>query len=94
MEKQKVFINSVQKEFANERERLYLYLQTDALLSSFFEPVMFEKLPAKSQTPNKVYLSEVAQSQVYLLLLGIEYGYEDKNSISPTELEYEHAKKL
>ena len=92
MQKLKVFISSVQKEFAKERERLFQYLQTDALLSGFFEPVLFEKLPASSQAPNKVYLNEVAQSQVYLVLLGTQYGYEDTNGISPTELEYEHSK--
>ena len=46
MSKFRVFISSVQKEFAAERKALYEYLKTDALLSSFFEPILFEKFPA------------------------------------------------
>ncbi len=92
MQKLKIFISSVQREFAEERKQLLLHFKTDALLSQFFEPVLFEELPARCQAPNKVYLKEVEQSQVYLLLVGKDYGYEDANGISPTELEYEHAK--
>ncbi len=67
----KIFISSVQKEFAKEREALYQHFKTDALLSGFFEPVLFEHLPAASQTPNKVYKTELAQSQIYLGLFGM-----------------------
>ena len=90
----KIFISSVQNEFAKERNALYAHFCTDALLSSFFEPVMFEKLPAAVQAPNRVYISEVEQSQFYLILVGQQYGYEDENGISPTEHEYNHARRL
>ncbi len=89
----KIFISSVQKEFASERLRIYDWIQTDALLSQYFVPILFEKLPAAAQRPNEVYLDEVRGSQIYLVLLGQEYGYEDENGVSPTELEYECAKK-
>jgi hypothetical protein len=46
MTKLRVFISSVQPEFAGERQMLYDYLSTDALLGRFFEPFIFEKLPA------------------------------------------------
>jgi len=94
MQKSKVFISSVQKEFTEEREVLYQHFLNNALLKDFFEPVMFEKLPAASTAPDKVYLAEVGNSQLYLMLLGAEYGYEDKNGLSPTELEYRHAQSL
>ena len=87
----KVFISSAQAEFAVEREELYQYLKKDLLLKSFFEPVIFEKLPAASRTPDKVYLDEVDQSQIYIGLMGVEYGYEDFDGVSPTEREYDHA---
>lgn len=90
----KVFISSVQKEFTAEREALFLHFKTDALLSQFFEPILFEKLPAATQAPNKVYIEEVGQSQIYLGLLGTEYGYEDASGVSPTEQEYNHATQL
>lgn len=94
MKKLRIFISSVQSEFAREREALYMHFCTDALLSSFFEPVLFEKLPAAIQAPNKVYIGEVGQSQVYLILVGQQYGYEDENGVSPTEHEYNHAHML
>jgi len=94
MKKQKIFISSVQRELTAEREALYAHFITDALLSSFFEPVLFEKLPADTHAPNKVYLDEVADSSVYLLLIGIDYGYQDENGVSPTEQEYNHAAAL
>jgi ATP-dependent DNA helicase RecG len=90
----KVFISSVQKEFAAEREALFQHFKTDALLSSFFEPILFEKLPAASQAPNKVYIDEVGQSRIYPGLLGADYGYEDASGVSPTEHEYNHATAL
>lgn len=86
-----VFISSVQKEFAAEREALYTHFKTDALLSQFFKPILFEKLPAATATPDKVYINEVEQSHIYLGLLGVEYGFEDANGVSPTEHEYNHA---
>lgn len=94
MKKLKIFISSVQSEFTREREALYRHFCTDVLLSGFFEPVMFEKLPAAVLTPNKVFISQVEQSQVYLILVGEQYGYEDENGVSPTEHEYNHARKL
>jgi len=91
MVKIRVFISSVQKELIKERNALFDHFSTNALLNNFFEPVMFEKFPAASQTPEKVYLKEVEHSQLYLMLLGNEYGYEDGKGLSPTESEYNHA---
>ncbi len=39
MSKKKIFISSVQKEFATERQMLFNYLHSDALLGLFFEPL-------------------------------------------------------
>jgi len=88
----RIFISSVQKEFASERLRIFDWIQSDALLGQYFVPVLFEKLPAAAQRPSEVYLDEVRDSQIYLVILGQEYGYEDANGVSPTELEYECAK--
>ncbi|MHC1689824.1 MAG: Fic family protein [Bacteroidales bacterium] len=87
----KVFISSPQVEFAEERKEIDLFLKTDLLLKSFFEPIIFEKLPAASHSPNKVFLDEVKKSQIYIGLMGTEYGYEDANGVSPTEQEYDYA---
>lgn len=58
------------------------------MLHLFFEPILFEKLPATSVAPQASYLKEVAQAAVFIILIGRDYGFETANGISPTELEY------
>ena len=89
----KIFISSVQSEFAEERKELARYLRYDPLLCAFFEPFLFEEVPATTYSPGKIYISEVESSEIYIGLFGEAYGYEDDEGISPTEREYDHAKK-
>ncbi len=91
MKRIRVFISSVQLEFSEERQLLFDYLTTDALLGRFFEPFIFENLPAVNDSANSVYLNEVELCDLYLGLFGKEYGYEDSEGISPTEREFDHA---
>ena len=49
----RVFISSVQREFAEERQLLCKYLREDALLGKFFVPFIFEELPAANQCNDK-----------------------------------------
>ncbi len=93
MKKIKIFISSVQSEFAKERQMLADYLQADPLLGKFFEPFLFEQLPAYDASTKMIYLSEVEISNIYLGLLGERYGFEDSEGISPTEREFNHATK-
>ncbi|MBL0097068.1 MAG: DUF4062 domain-containing protein [Bacteroidetes bacterium] len=88
----RVFISSVQKEFAQERILLAKYFREDSLLNTFFEPFLFEEVAANSHPPQKVYLTEVKQSSIYIGILGCDYGTEDALGISPTEREYDEAK--
>jgi ATP-dependent DNA helicase RecG len=92
MKKYKIFISSVQKEFAAERAMLSKYIKTDALLKDYFEPFLFEEVPANTLSPQNVYLKEVSQADIYIGILGLDYGYEDTDGISPTEHEYNSAK--
>jgi len=92
MKKQKVFISSVQNEFVDERKLLNEYFRNDPLLQSFFEPFIFEEVPANTHSPGRVYLGEVKSSDIYIGLLGKNYGYEDEQGISPTEREYDKAR--
>ena len=91
MGKIRVFISSVQFEFVRERQMLFSYLMTDALLGLFFEPFIFENLPASEQSPARTYLDQVAKCDIYIGLFGKEYGLEDENDISPTEHEFNQA---
>lgn len=94
MIKKKIFISSVQTEFAEERKALHEYLCADPLLGKFFEPFLFELLPAIDQKADAVYLKEVEQSDIYIGLFGKDYGSENEYGVSPTELEFDHATKM
>lgn len=87
----KVFISSVQVEFAEERRRLFDYIQNDSLLGRFFIPFIFENEPASNTRAQAVYLNEVSECDIYLGLFGCRYGYEDMEGVSPTEREYDLA---
>ena len=87
----KVFISSVQREFAAERREVAEYIRRDAVMRRFFEPFLFEELPARDVSSDQAYLAEVADTDVYLGIFGTEYGYEDAEGISPTEREYDCA---
>lgn len=89
--KQRIFISSVQKEFAEERQALKAYLFGDALLSRFFDVFLFEDIPASDRRADAVYLEEVRRCDLYLVLLGNEYGAEDADGLSPTQREFDEA---
>jgi len=94
MKMKRIFISSVQKEFAAERAALRDYLQGDPLLRRFFDFFLFEEVPAADRRADKVYLDEVKRCDIYLGLFGDDYGYEDSNGISPTHHEFNHATQL
>lgn len=91
MPKEIIFISSVQKEFAAERKALAAYIREDELLKLFFEPYLFEEVAATGENPGAVYLKEVKSCDIYVGLLGADYGFEDREGISPTEREFEAA---
>ena len=66
----RVFISSVQKEFAAERAVLRNYLCGDALMRRFFEPFLFEDVPAADRRPDDVYRDEVEACDLYMGLFG------------------------
>ena len=70
------------------------YLRGDALMRRFFEPFLFEDVPAADRPADEMYLDEVRQCDLYLGLLGDDYGFEDEQGISPTEREFARATEL
>ncbi|MDD3112222.1 MAG: DUF4062 domain-containing protein, partial [Methanofollis liminatans] len=52
----RIFISSVQKEFAGERAALRDYLRGDALMRRFFEVFLFEDVPAADRRTDDLYL--------------------------------------
>ena len=87
----RLFISSVQSEFATQRKMLFEYIKGDPLLGLFFEPFIFENVTAQNESASTVFFKEVERSAIYLALLGVHYGYEDHEGISPTEREFDKA---
>ncbi len=91
----RIFISSVQNEFASQRRDLKAFLLGDAFLKRFVADVfLFEELPAQDQRADDLYLGEVEASDIYLGIFGDEYGHQDADGLSPTEHEYLHATKM
>lgn len=90
----KIFISGVQKELKAERRAVKDYITGEVLLSEYFDVFLFEDVSAKSKPAEFVYLGEVRDSDVYIGILGQEYGAVGKNKMSPTEEEYREAKNL
>ena len=92
--KQRLFISSVQREFAEERQALKAYILGDALLSRFFDVFLFEDIPARDRRADAVYIEEVRHCDLYLALLGDQYGWEDADGLSPMHREFNEATTL
>ena len=93
MPKKRIFISSVQKEFAEERKRLFAYLMDDPILSKFFVPFIFEDYPATGRSTSTVYLKEVEKSDIYLGIFLVTntasktrlgFPQRNRNTTSPT----------
>ena len=87
----RIFLSSVQKEFAAERAALRGYLRGDALMRRFFEVFLFEEVPAANRRADSVYLDEVDGCDLYIGLFGNDYGFEDAEGVSPTQREFARA---
>ena len=90
----KIFISSVQSEFAKERKALASFVRSDLLLKTFFEVFLFEEVEACDRTAQAVYLDEVRKCDLYLGLFGRTYGNADATGVSPTEREFDLATEL
>lgn len=89
-----VFISSVQKELAEERRGIKDFLTNDPLLRRFILKVfVFEDIPAGDRKPDDIYLGEVRQCDIYIAILGNEYGPKNEAGKSATELKFDEATK-
>jgi predicted HTH transcriptional regulator len=90
----RIFISSMQKEFAEERATLRDYLRGDPLLQRFYDVFLFEDVPAQDRRADELYLDEVERCDIYLGLFGSKYGHEDAEGVSPTQREFDLASEL
>ena len=91
----RIFISSVQKEFADERRLLKRYISKNPAYKRLFDTFVFEEdVVATDRRTDQVYLDELGRCDIYIGLIGNEYGYEDAQGVSPTEREYDEATRL
>lgn len=91
--KYKIFVSGVQKELKTERLAIRGMVEDDALLKDYFRVFLFEKAPAGSRSSKSVYLKEVRDCEVCIVIFGDEYGKVSRNKLSATEEEFREAQK-
>ncbi|PKP59299.1 transcriptional regulator [Candidatus Atribacteria bacterium HGW-Atribacteria-1] len=91
--KYNLFVSGVQEELEIERRAVKNLVIENPLLKDYFKVFLFEDLPAKGKSSKKAYIDEVRRSNVYVGILGNEYGNIDENMISATEREFREAQK-
>lgn len=93
MRKFKIFISGAQKELKVDRRVVKDYILGDALLSEYFDVFLFEDAPARSKSAEMAYIGEARKSDIYIGILGKQYGATSKGKTSPTEAEFREARK-
>lgn len=91
--KYKIFVSGVQKELKDERFTVKELIAEHVLLKEYFKVFLFEDSPAKSKSAKTAYIDEVRKSDIYLGILGNEYGAVSKNNLSATEQEFREAQR-
>lgn len=86
--KMRVFVSSVQDELVNERTAILELVNTDSFLSKHIEAVLFEHQPARTLPAGDAYMSDLESSEVYVGVLGFQYGSVGDDGLSPTHREY------
>ena len=87
----RIFIGGARREFARERAHLRDYLRGDPLMRRFFEVLVLEPDPARDGLPDAARRGAVEHCDIYVGLLGADYGLEDDAGISPAEREFDRA---
>ncbi|MBI4650453.1 DUF4062 domain-containing protein [Candidatus Desantisbacteria bacterium] len=88
--KYKLFISANQKELKNERFAIKEIINNNSVLRGYFNVFLFEDLPAKGNSALSIYLKNVANSDVYICIIGNNYGDKGKDGLSATEREFRH----
>ena len=94
MSKYKIFVSANQRELKEERFAVKDIITSSQTLKEFFDVFLFEDLPAKGKPPASTYLKQVDNSDIYIGIIGDEYGIKGKDGISATEREFRHFIKL
>jgi predicted HTH transcriptional regulator len=88
MKRYKIFISANQKELRDERYGVKEIIINNSTLREFFDVFLFEDLPAKGKPPSPTYLKQVDDSDIYIGIIGNNYGIKERDGFSPTEREF------
>jgi len=91
--KYKIFVSGNQKELRSERFAIKDLINDNTTLRQCFDVFLFEDLPAKGMSPVTTYLKHVCDSDIYLGIIGKEYGDRGKDGLSATEREFRRFQK-
>lgn len=91
--KYKIFVSANQKELRSERFAIKDLINDNATLRQCFDVFLFEDLPAKGKPPVSTYLKNACDSDVYLGIIGKEYGDKGKDGLSATDREFRRFQK-
>lgn len=86
-----IFVSSVQKELEDERLIIQNLVNTDPFLSAHCISLLYEYKPASSEKAFEGCLKALDNCQVYLLIIGMQYGTL-AGELSITHTEYRRAK--
>ncbi len=90
----KAFVSSVQRELENERVAIPELIALDPFLNRHIRAILFEEEPASSSPAQMAYLEVLGSCEIYLGILGFEYGSEGDDGLSATHREYCEARRL
>lgn len=91
----RIFVSSVQKEFAKVRKQFKRFVSKNPALRRLFDTFVFEEdVVACDRRTDELYIDELRKCDIYIGLIGNEYGYEDAEGVSPTEREFDEATRL
>lgn len=85
----RVFISSIQSGFKDVREAVRAATESLGML-----PIMAEGTGASPDPSKRTLLDRVAEADVFLLLIGPRYGQRGASGFSPTEDEFNEARRL
>ena len=92
MLKLRVFVSSVQKGLADERRAVKSLITSDPFLDEHCVPILYEDEPSMLKPAPQGYLADLAKCQIYLVIIGSEYGRRFRG-LSATHHEYHFAQK-
>ena len=92
MIKLRVFVSSVQKELADERRAVKSLITSDPFLDEHCVPILYEDEPSMLKPAPQGYLDDLAKCQIYLIIIGSQYGRRFRG-LSATHHEYHFAQK-